>query len=99
MTQRECISHHAACDCREQAYKDKIEELETALKSAKDMYEMSLDAAQAVYEMSQEIAHERELQAEIRGAAWACDWYSSGVRRHGASPATICADAREKSVI
>jgi hypothetical protein len=97
MTQRECISHHAACDCREQSYKDKIEALEAALKSAQDMYEMSLDAAQAVYELAQESAAERELDAEIRGAAWACDWYwSRGLRHHGANPAQICFEARKK---
>jgi len=105
MTQRECISHHAACDCREQAHKDKIEALEAALKSAQDMYEMSLDAAQAVYELAQESAAERELDAEIRGAAWACDWYlngmrhqgySNGMRHQGPSPAQICAEARKK---
>ena len=86
---KECISHHAACDCREQAYKDKIEELETAL-----------DSARAIYEMAQEASYERELQAEIRGAAWVCDWYATkGVRSFNVDPSAICEEARKKSGI
>ena len=66
---------------------EKIEELQTAV-----------DSAQAIYEMAQEASYERELQAEIRGAAWVCDWYAAkGVRSLGVDPVAICAESRKKS--
>lgn len=83
---RECISHHLACDCREAEREKELEELRTALESMQGLYELAMEQAK-----------ENEHLAEIRGAAWACDWYwSNGLRHHNANPAAICNDARER---
>lgn len=37
-------------------------------------------------------------QAEVRGAAWACNWHwQQGLRHHGANPYDICQSARKHS--
>ena len=57
-----------------------------------------LDSIQGILELAQEGREEQERLAEIRGAAWACEWYwANGLRHHGANPAQICAEARQKS--
>lgn len=56
-----------------------------------------LDSIQGILELAQEGREEQERLAEIRGAAWACEWYwANGLRHHGANPAQICAEARQK---
>lgn len=56
-----------------------------------------IDSMQGILELAQEGREEDERLSEIRGAAWACEWYwSNGLRHHGANPARICADARQK---
>lgn len=56
-----------------------------------------LDELRTVFKLRQEGREEAERLAEIRGAAWACEWYwASGLRHHGANPAQICAEARER---
>lgn len=60
-----------------------------------DELRVMLDSVQAILELAQEGREEQERLAEIRGAAWACDWYwSQGLRHHGANPAQICFEAR-----
>lgn len=57
-----------------------------------------LDSIQGILELAQEGREEQERLAEIRGAAWACEWYwANGLRHHGANPAQICHEARQKS--
>jgi len=70
---------------------------EAGLLAEIDELRTMLDSVQAILELAQEGREEQERLAEIRGAAWACDWYwSQGLRHHGANPAQICFEAREK---
>ena len=57
-----------------------------------------IDSMQGILELAQEGREEDERLSEIRGAAWACEWYwANGLRHHGANPAQICHEARQKS--
>jgi hypothetical protein len=74
-----------------------LSEREAGLLAEIDELRVMFDSVQAILELAQEGREEQERLAEIRGAAWACDWYwSQGLRHHGANPAQICHEARQK---
>ena len=82
---RECISHHNACDCREEAHAAEKRELQANLESLQGLYELALEATQ-----------DDTRLAEIRGAAWACQWFAAqGLRHNSADPVAICNAARK----
>ena len=73
-------------------------EREAELQAEIDELRTLIDSMQGILELAQEGREEQERLAEIRGAAWACEWYwANGLRHHGANPAQICAEARHKS--
>lgn len=72
-------------------------EREAELLAEIDELRVMIDSVQAILELAQEGREEQERLAEIRGAAWACEWYwTHGLRHHGANPAQICHEARER---
>lgn len=72
-------------------------ERELELLAELDELRTVMESMQGLFELAQEGREEAERIAEIRGAAWACEWYwANGLRHHGANPAQICAEARER---
>jgi hypothetical protein len=75
---KECVSHHYACDCREEVFSDKIKELETQNKI------MSNDLDGAGNELFIQEGKIKELEAKLKVAVEALrliaeEYYGSSI--------------------